>query len=112
VRGRTIAARRHGHLSRIALGIGNELRKRFRRHRRVHHHGIGLAGEQRDRCNVVHKVELEICVKRRIDEIGRCGEQQRVTVGGRVRDRFGRNIGAGACTVFDDGSKPATWVTE
>jgi hypothetical protein len=68
----------------------------------MHHHGARFAGEERDRRDVVHEVELEISVEGCVDQIRPRDEQERIAVRGRVHDRLGCDVGAGTCAVLDD----------
>src|SRR5262245_48304139 len=68
----------------------------------MHHHGARFAGKERDRRDVVYEVELQISVEGCIDQVRPRYEQERIAVRGRVYDRFGCDVGAGACTVLDD----------
>ena len=106
--GRTAVAGR-GHLDRARMGlrIGDELRNRRRRHRRVDHHDQGFAGDARDRRDVAQEVEAEIGIKRGADRVGRTDQQKRVTVGGGAHDRLGGQIAGGAGPVLDH-----EWLTE
>jgi tetrahydromethanopterin S-methyltransferase subunit G len=99
--GALVAARAHVDLAGMGLGIGDEFRDRRRRDRRMHQHHGGFAAETRDRHDVADEVEIERLVERRVDEIRRRDQQQRVAVGRRVHHRFGRDVGAGAGAVLD-----------
>ena len=46
--------------------------------------------------------EIKIGVERRVDRIGCDGGKQRVTVGRRVGNRLGREVGGGAWSVLYD----------
>ena len=48
------------------------------------------------------EIEAELFVERRIDGVHCAAEQQRVTVGGRTNDRFGRDVAARAGPVLDN----------
>ena len=68
----------------------------------MHHHHGGFTAEARDRRDVVDEVEAKLLVERRVDEICRRDQEQRVAVGRRVHDHLGRDVGAGARAVLDD----------
>src|SRR5580692_625735 len=100
--GRADAARAHIDLARIALGVSDEFRDRLGRKRRIDRHDQRRALDAGDRRDIAREAEIEIGVERGIDRARGSREQQRVAVGGRMRDRGGADIGAGAAAVLDD----------
>jgi hypothetical protein len=96
------AARCHAELSRIGLGVADELGNRLCGKRWVHHQNIGHPHDARDRCGVAEKIETEFVVERRVDGGRRPGGKQRIAVRGRTHDHLGRQVGAGAGPVLDD----------
>ena len=96
------AARRHIDLARICLRIGDELWNSFGRHRRMHHHDVGVAADGCDRGDVAEEIEVELIVERRVDRVEATDQEQRVTVRRRFHDRLGTDIAGGTRPVFDD----------
>src|SRR6516225_6603047 len=94
--------RRHINFAWIGLGISDELGKRLRRNRRIHHHDIWKADDRCDRRDVAEEIEIELVVKRRVDCARRAEEAQGIAVGSRAHDCFGADIAAGAGTIFND----------
>ena len=100
--GRAGPGRRIGDLAGIGLGVGDELRDRVRRHRRVHHHGVGHVGEQRDRREILHAVERHGGEQSVVHGVHAHGvEQDGVAVRRRARDRAGADIAGRAGAVLD-----------
>ena len=101
--GRAGAGRRVGDLAGIGFGVGDELRQRVRRHRRVHHHRVGHIGEQRDRGEILHAVERHVGDERVVHRVhAHRVEQDRVAVRRRARDRAGADVARAAGAVLDD----------
>src|SRR5215471_10501309 len=82
--------------------MGNELRNGPGRERRIDGHDKWEVDDARDRRDVADEIETEVFVKRRIDRIGRRGQQEGVTVCRRLYDRLGADIARGASTILDD----------
>src|SRR5262245_46736317 len=82
MRRRPIAGRCHVDLARIGFGIGDKLRNGPDRDRWMHLHEIRCARNGSDRCNVTDKIEIEISIERRIDDIRRAGQEKRIAIGG------------------------------
>jgi len=97
-----VARRGEVELARIGLGIGDELGDGFDRQRRIHLHDHRGAHDAGDRGDVAKEIEIEVVVERGIDHVRRRDQEQRVTVGQRMRRRFGAHIAAGARPVIDD----------
>src|SRR5215475_11128571 len=76
----TDAARRHGELARIGLGIDDELGDRIGWNRWIDHHDLGKADNARDGRDVADKIEIELFVERRIDRVCRSDEEERVAI--------------------------------
>ena len=68
-------------LRQFGLGVGDELGNRLDRHRGIHLHDIGLAMNTRDRRDVADEIEVELCIKRRVDRVRRTCKEKRVAVG-------------------------------
>ena len=96
------AARCHAELSRIGLGVGDELGNRLCGKRWMHHQNIGYPHDARDRCGVAEKIETEFVVERRVDGGRRPGREIRIAVRRRTNDHFSGCVGAGARPVLDD----------
>ena len=77
-------------------------RDRLGRKRRVHLHDERPTHEARDRRNVANKVEIEIFVECRIDEVRGCDQEERVAVRRCLGDGCGCDVGPGAGPVLDD----------
>ena len=91
---RADAAGRHVDLAGIGLGIGDEFRDRLRRHVRIHLHHQRNERNARHGCGVVHEVEMQVAVDRRVDRVGGHGKQQRVAVRRRFHRIFGSDVAA------------------
>src|SRR5262245_37759817 len=98
----TDAARRHGELARIGLGIDDELGDRIGWNRWIDHHDLGKADNARDGRDVADKIEIELFVERRIDRVCRSDEEERVAIRGRTHDRLSADIGASSRPILDD----------
>ena len=100
--GRAGPGRRIGDLAGIGFRVGDELRHGVRRHRRVHHHGVGHIGEQRERGEILHAVERHGGEQSVVHGVHAHGvEQDGVAVGRRARDRAGADVAGGAGAVLD-----------
>ncbi len=99
---RADAAGRQVDLARIGLGIGDEFRNRFRRHRKIDVHDQRNGGDARHRRGVADEVEIQMLIKRGIDRVRRHGQQQRVAIRRRLDDQLGADVGAGARPIFND----------
>ena len=97
-----VATRCKGDLAGISFGVGDEFRQRLRGVCRIHHHDEGGARDAGDRRDVADEIEIQFRVEAHIGNGRRADQEQRVAVGGRASDRFGRDIGAGARAVLDD----------
>ena len=60
MRGAAVAGRREGDEARLRPGELDQLRQRLRRQGGVHHQGVGLRSEQRDRRKVQLRIESEV----------------------------------------------------
>ena len=100
-------ARRHVDLTRIGLGISDELGNGLRWERRVYHQDPWAAVDARDRRDVADEIEVELVVERRVVRVNRGNLEQRIAVWGRTDDCFGGRIAGGARPVLDD-----DWLTE
>ena len=97
-----VARRRVVDLAGPRLHVRDELLERLRRKGRIDDEDAGLAADQRDRREVLDRVERELRVERRADRVGLRREQQRVAVGRRLRDHFAADRRARAGLVLDD----------
>jgi hypothetical protein len=68
----------------------------------MHLHEIGCARNGSDRRNVTDKVEIEISIERRIDDIRRTRQEKRIAIGWRADDSLGCDVGASAWSVLND----------
>jgi hypothetical protein len=96
------AGRCHVDLSRVGLGIGDELGNRFGRDQRVHEDNHRHPDDAADRRDVADEIEIEFRIERGVDRVGDRGRQQRIAVRGRVDDGLGADVAAGAGPVLDD----------
>ena len=100
--GRAGPGRRIDHLAGIGFRVSDELRHSVRRHRRVHHHGVGHVGEQRQRGKILHAVERHGGEQSVVHGVHAHGvEQNGVAVGCRACDRAGTDVAGGAGAVLD-----------
>src|SRR5262249_11085096 len=100
--GSSDTARRYVEFPGIGVGIGDELRDRFRWNRKVRHEQLGNAGDGSDRRDVSDKIKFKIFVKRRVNRVGRSDQEQRVAVGRRTYARLGADIPTCTRSVVDD----------
>ena len=94
--------------SRLAPGVGNEFLDRFRGHRGMDHHHVGLARGLRDRRQVPEQVVRQLGVEPHVDRMARGDHGDRVA----VRGRLGRDVHADSAVgagpiVGDDRLPPA-----
>src|SRR5439155_20345076 len=66
------------------------------------HQNVRAAAHERDRREVLLRVERQRPVQRHVDRVGRRRDEQRVAVGRALRDEIGADIAAGAGLVLDD----------
>ena len=92
----------HVDLAGIGLGIADELRNRLGRQHGIDRHDERHALDAGDRRDIAHENKIEVVVERRVDRRRRADEEKRVTVGGRMGDRIGADVGAGARPVLDN----------
>jgi len=102
VRGAADAGRRVLDHSGPRLGKRDEFLDRVRRHRRVDDQHVAVRDvDLRDRCEVVHGVERQLLVVRRVCRLRAVGDQHRVTVLRRPRDQLGADGAARAGSVVE-----------
>ncbi len=87
------------------LGLGDEVEHRLR-DVVLRQHQVGRGAEQRDRHEILVRVERHALVQQRIDHQRRGAEQQRVAVGPGARRRCDADIAAGAAAVLDHDRLP------
>src|SRR5215831_14677657 len=68
----------------------------------MHDYDEGVADDARDRRDIADEIEIELLIKRRIDGVVRCGNEEGIAIWGSADDRLGAEIGASAGPVFDD----------
>jgi hypothetical protein len=84
-----------------------EFARRIDVHRRVHHQHGRVEHRHADRREILDRVVRKIAAQRRIDrDRAHGGEEQRVTVGLRLRHVFGPDRAVGAWSVVDDHGLP------
>src|SRR5262245_17831741 len=96
------AGRAHVDLTRIGLGISDELGNRRCRNRWIHRHDDGRADDARDRRYVADQIVVELVVERRVDGVVGGYQEERIAVGRCTHDRFGADIAAATWAVFYD----------
>src|SRR5262245_51685810 len=69
-------------LARIGLGIGDKLRNRLRRHRRIDDQNLAAACNHRNWSETLDRIVADVLVERRADGHSRGGGEQRVAIGG------------------------------
>src|SRR5471032_2991265 len=105
--GRTYASRCHRDLAWICLGVGDQLGNGFGRYRRTNQQDLRLPDQACDWYDVAKKHEIEFVVQRRVDRTRGTDHEERITIGGRMYDRLGCNIGARTWPVLDN-----EWLSE
>jgi hypothetical protein len=98
----SLSRRCHVDLAWVRFRVGNKFGNCLGRKRRVEVDNVGKSDQACNWCNVPHEIEIELFVEGRIDCVDRAAQQQRVAIGRRPNDRFGRYIGACARPIFDD----------
>ena len=90
-------------LSRVGLGVSDQLRDRVHRKRGMHDNRRGRVADQPDRCEILAGIETGIGIDPRRDGEGAgITEHQRVAVRRGPGDLRGRNRAPGAAAVVDD----------
>jgi hypothetical protein len=99
---RSDARRGHAEPAWISFRKRDEVVDRLGSNRWRDHHDIGRADDGSDGGDVAPEIERELVVERRIDRVRRAGQEQGAAIRGRVHDRLGGEVPAGARTVIDD----------
>src|SRR5262245_21838282 len=102
MRGGPDTGRPHIDLTRICLGIGDELGNRPSRECWMHHHNQRQADDACDRRGVAEEDKIELVIERRIDWTRHVGLEKRMAVRGCAHDHFGADIAAATRAVFYD----------
>jgi hypothetical protein len=68
----------------------------------MHKNDLRHANDASNRRDVADEVEIELLVKRGVDRVGDCGQEQRIAVRGRIHDRLGADVAASARPIFGD----------
>jgi hypothetical protein len=103
---RTDALRSQVDLSRVRLGIGDELGNGLRWKRRIDHHHIARAKQRGDRSNIANDSVGQVAVEAIVDRVRYRDEEQRVAVG-RRSNRLGRaDVSAAARSAIHDEGLP------
>ena len=89
-------------LAGVFLGIGEELGHRFGGKRWIYLHHERHANDDSYRRYIADGVILEVVIEARIDRVGDGHQEQRISVGGRIHDRFSGNVARGTRPVLDD----------
>ena len=89
-------------LPRPDLGVGDQFLQRLYRQRGIDDDDARFAPDQRDRREVLDRIEREARIQRCTDRIGLRGKQQRIAVGGRLGDQLAADRRARARLVLDE----------
>jgi hypothetical protein len=98
----SITARSHVDLTRVGLGVGDEVESRLRWDRRIHQHHKRRARDARDRRNVLDEIESELLIKCGVDRVTSTYQEECVAVCGGVYDCLGADIAARTWAIFND----------
>src|SRR2546422_6335407 len=99
---RAVAVRGEVELARIAARVLEELAHAVDRRLRGDHEHVRAAAHERDRGEVLLRVERQRPVQRHVDRVGRRRDEERVAVGCALRDEIGADVASGAGLVLDD----------
>jgi hypothetical protein len=94
--------RRHGELTRIGLGVSDELGNRLGRNRWVYQHDVGVDNNAGDRGGIANEIKIQLVVQRRVDRVVAPCYKQRIAVRRCAHDRLSADIGAATWPVLDD----------
>src|SRR5262245_37856013 len=97
-----IAARRHVDLSRVGLGVSDELRDCLGRNRWMHRYDVRLPANACDRRDVADEIETKLVIERGIDGVPTAHDEEGITVRGRTHGCLGSNIAGRTRPVFND----------
>ena len=70
--------------------------------RRIDDQKVGHRSQLGNGSQILGEIEREIGRERGVDGVGGCAQEQRVAVGGRADDEFGRDVAAGSRLVLDN----------
>src|SRR5262249_54191480 len=96
------AGRPHVDLTRIGLGIGDELRDRCGCNGWIDHHDVRGAPNAGDGRYFADEIEIELLVERRVHRVRQPDKQERIAVRRCPDDAFGADIATGARSVLND----------
>ncbi len=96
------AAVRIGQLVGLRLHVIDKLLQRLDRQARVHDEHERIGADIADRCEILHRIVGHLHHGRENRDLRQRGPEQRVAVGGRVRDRFGGDRSHSAGPIFND----------
>ena len=103
-----VAGRRIVDLAGPRLGVGDQLLQGLHRQRRIDDDDARFATDQRDRREVVDRIESQVRIQGRTDRIGLRSQQQRVAVGRRLGDELAADRRSRAGLVLDEDRLPET----
>src|SRR5712691_9569297 len=107
---RAVAVRGEVELARIAARVLEELAHAVDRRLRGDHEHVRAAAHERDRSEVLLRVERQRPVQRHVDRVGRRRDQEREAVGRRLGYEIGADVAAGSRAVLDDHRLPGSFV--
>src|SRR6266496_3815535 len=99
---RAVAVRGEVELARIAARVLDQLAHAVEGRLRGDHEHVHAAAYERDRGEVLARVERQRLVERHVDRVGRRRDEERVAVGRRLGDEIGADVAARAGAVLDD----------
>ena len=88
-------------LAGLRLGVGEQFLRRMHRQFRIDGEHIGAGGEDRDRHEILHRVE-RLLVEPRIDRMRDRDDEERVAVGRGLGGEIGADHAAGAGAIVDE----------
>src|SRR5215510_5801426 len=97
-----VASGGHVELAGIGLCVGDQLRNRLDRDRKVHIQNERLTIDSGDWCDVAQEIEIKSFVDRCIDRVRRIDHEQRMAVWRRFRDRLSGDVVGSARAVLND----------
>src|SRR2546423_1410806 len=86
-------------LAMISAGVCDELRNRFGRHGRMHRHHEWRTADHRNGRGVAGKIEAQIVIQRRIDDIPSLDQQQCIAIWISAECHLGTDVAAGTWAV-------------
>ena len=99
-----VSSRRHVDLAGVRPSVGDKIRNRPGRKRRIYQHDEGFAINAGDWRNIAGDIEIQRVVKRCIDRVSVHYQEKGVAISGRMDDSVGGDIAASAHSIlYDEG---------